>query len=66
LHINAYYTLQSAIYAYMQFRALLILRESAKLTRRYEAAIARDRPLKQVILSNAEYIKNIRDGHIPF
>jgi len=50
----------------MQSKALPILGESAKPTRGYEAAIARDGPLKQVILSNAEYIKNVQDGHIPF
>jgi hypothetical protein len=43
----------------MQFRALLILGESAKPTKGYEAAIARDKPLKQVILLNAKYIKNV-------
>ena len=59
LHINAYYALRFAIYTYMQFRALLILEESFKPTRGYKSAIARDKPFKQVILSNAEYIKNI-------
>ena len=43
----------------MQFRALLILKESFKPTRGYKLAIARDKPFKQVILSNAKYIKNI-------
>jgi len=43
----------------MQSKALLILEESSKPTRGYESAIARDRPLKQVILSNAKYIKNV-------
>ena len=50
----------------MQSRALLILGESTKPTRGYEGAIARNRPLKQVILSNVKYIKNVRDGYIPF
>jgi hypothetical protein len=50
----------------MQFKALLFLREFAKPTRGYKAAIARDKPLKQVILSNAKYIKNVQDSYIPF
>ena len=59
MHINAYYILCFAIYAYIKFKALLILKESFKLTRGYKAAIARDKPFKQVILSNIKYIKNI-------
>jgi len=51
--------LRFAIYTYMQSKALLILEESSKPTKGYKSAIARDKPLKQVILSNAEYIKNI-------
>jgi hypothetical protein len=50
----------------MQFKALLILEESFKPIRGYKAAIARDKPLKQVILSNVEYIKNVQAGYIPF
>ena len=66
LYVNAYYALRFAIYTHMQFKVLLILEESSKLTGGYESAIARDGPLKQVILSNAEYIKNVRASHIPF
>jgi len=50
----------------MQSKALLILGEFAKPTRGYEAAIARDKPFKQVILSNVKYIKNIQASYIPF
>jgi hypothetical protein len=49
----------------MQSGELPILEESAKPTGGYEEAIARNGPLKEVILSNAEYIKNVRAGHIP-
>ena len=50
----------------MQSKALPILGESTKPIRGYEGAIARNRPLKQVILSNVEYIKNVQDSYIPF
>ena len=43
----------------MQFKALLILGEFTKPIKGYKGAIARNRPLKQVILSNVEYIKNV-------
>ena len=66
MHVNAYYALYFAIYAYMQFKALPILGESTKPTRGYKGAIARNRPLKQVILSNVKYIKNVQDSYIPF
>jgi hypothetical protein len=66
LHINAYHALRFTIHAHMQSRALPVLEESTKPTGGYEAAIARDGALKQVILSNTEYIKNVRASHIPF
>jgi len=59
LHVNAYHALRSIIHAHMQSGVLPVLEESTKPTRGYKAAIARDGALKQVILSNVEYIKNV-------
>jgi len=50
----------------MQSKALLILGEFTKPIKGYKGAIARNKPLKQVILLNAKYIKNIQDSYIPF
>jgi hypothetical protein len=45
---------------------LPILEESPVPHGGYEEAIARNGALKQVVLSNAEYIKSVQTGGVPF
>jgi hypothetical protein len=66
LHIKVYYTLRYAIYVYMVSGQLPRLGESEKPTRGYKTAIARNSVLKQVIITNIEYIQNVQTGSIPF
>jgi hypothetical protein len=60
LHVEAYYGLRCAIHAHMASGQLPILGESERPTSGYETAITRDGVLKQVILANIEYVKNVR------
>jgi hypothetical protein len=59
LHVKAYHALQYIIHAHIASGQLPILGESIKPTRGYETAITWNRVLKQVILANIEYVKNV-------
>ena len=50
----------------MHTRKLLILEELLVLRGEYKRAIAQNSVLKQVILLNAKYIKNIQTSSMPF
>ena len=65
LHVEAYHALRYAIHAHIASGQLPILGESVKPTGGYETAIARNGVLKQVILANAEYVKNVRASRVP-
>jgi hypothetical protein len=62
LHVEAYHVLRCVIHAHIASGQLPILGESERPTSGYKTAIARDRVLKQVILANMEYVKNVRLG----
>jgi len=65
LHVKAYHRLRHDIYAHIQSGLLPILGESPVPRGGYEGAIARDGVLKQVILSNSEYVKNVQSSGVP-
>jgi hypothetical protein len=65
LHIQAYHQLRYAVRAHIASGQLPILGESEKPTGGYDTAIARNGVLKQVVLTNAEYVSNIQAGRIP-